>query len=95
MAGRVQRLRKKHNPLTASWTKEDIDEMLCELLGCTPKEAAQIRTRWMHQHLSPREEIIKLARELDEARGADGEELVKIAASLDPHCFGDAFNSDD
>ncbi len=56
--------RRPHS-LTKEWTKEDIDEMLMELLGCEKQAASQLRGRWMSTGKSPREELLALARELD------------------------------
>ena len=53
-----------------AWRKEDVDEMLVELLRCTVKEARAMRAEWMRANLSFREQILNLARELDEREGA-------------------------
>lgn len=63
--------RKRHHPLTVEWTKEDIDEMLMELLGCPLAMARQMRGQWMSVGRSPREELVELARQLDTDEGLE------------------------
>ncbi len=63
--------RNRPHFLTAEWTKEDIDEMLVELLGCPLAMARQMRGQWMSVGRSPREELIELARQLDTDEGLE------------------------
>jgi hypothetical protein len=68
------------HPLTASWTKGFIDEMIAELLGCTEREAKQISAKWLMRNESPRDKVIDLARVIDD--GGDVSEIIGGVAAL-------------